>query len=118
MSKNIVGNKLKKCQCNSKTGWLRDNYCSYNKKDIGNHIVCASVTNEFLIFSYSKGNDLITPRDNFPGLVSGDKWCLCIHRWIEAYKSGVAPPIYIESSDIEALKYIDINILKKYALDL
>jgi len=116
MSKNIVGNKLKKCQSNSKTGWHRDNYCSYNKQDGGRHIVCASVTKDFLQFTYSKGNDLITPRGDFPGLVPGDRWCLCVHRWIESYKAGVAPPIYLESSDIEVLKYVDIEILKKYAL--
>jgi uncharacterized protein (DUF2237 family) len=118
MSRNMLGDKLKKCKCNSRTGWLRDNYCSYNKEDRGKHIVCASVTKDFLLFSYSRGNDLITPRGDFPGLVPGDIWCLCVERWIEAYKAGVAPPIYIKSSDIEVLKYVDINILKRYALDL
>jgi uncharacterized protein (DUF2237 family) len=31
----------------------------------------------FRIF-IKKGNDLITPNWDFPGLKAGDKWCLCV----------------------------------------
>lgn len=45
--------------------------------------VCAVVTEEFLNYSRAQGNDLITPRPEyrFPGLKSGDRWCLCASRW-------------------------------------
>ena len=37
------------------------------------------VTDEFLQFSKSQGNDLSTPRPelDFIGLKHGDSWCLC-----------------------------------------
>lgn len=120
-SRNALGGKLEKCECSQSsknTGWLRDNYCSYSKEDSGVHIVCARVTKDFLLYTYTHGNDLITPRYGFPGLVEGDCWCLCIHRWLQAYKKGVAPPIYLKHTDSEILKYVELNVLKKYALDL
>ena len=30
----------------------------------------------------------------------GDKWCLGVSRWIEAYKENVAPPVILESTPI------------------
>ncbi len=99
--KNVVGTKLNECKCytNKVTGYLRDGYCSNIASDKGTHIVCAIMTNEFLKFTYSKGNDLITPSNYFEGLVQGDCWCICIYRWIEAYRAGVAPPILLKSTD-------------------
>ncbi len=120
MRKNLFGEMLEACRCgNGKiTGWKRDSYCSNYTEDEGTHIVCARVTNDFLIFTLSKGNDLITSTRNFPGLVEGDCWCLCVMRWIEAYNNGVAPPIFLKGTDQSVLKYVDINILKQYALDI
>jgi len=48
-----------------------------------------------LTFTKSKGNDLSTPAPqySFPGLVPGDKWCLCILRWLQAEAEGKAPLI-------------------------
>ncbi len=80
------------------------------------HIVCAIVDDKFLQFTKSKGNDLITSNSNFPGLKSGDTWCLCISRWIEAYEAGVAPKIIPESTHEIAGKYIDVKILLQYAV--
>ena len=88
--------------------------CSSNAADIGTHIICAIVDGHFLEFTKSKGNDLITPSGTFPGLVAGDKWCLCILRWIEAHKAGKAPKIIPESTDELAFKYVSKNILIKY----
>ena len=74
------------------TGWFRDGYCRTDDLDMGKHVVCAKMTNEFLTFSKERGNDLTTPRlPTFPGLKAGDQWCLCIHRFIEALDHGVAP---------------------------
>ena len=44
------------------------------------HTVCCIVTEEFLQFAKSKGNDLMTPAPhfNFPGLKPGDS-CVCAH---------------------------------------
>jgi hypothetical protein len=48
-------------------------------------------------------------------LVNGDKWCLCILRWIEAYEAKKAPKIIADSTNEIAGNYIDKNILLKYA---
>ena len=115
----VKGTPLQKCNCapnQKQTGWLRDGYCSNNENDTGTHIVCAKVTNEFLNFTRSKGNDLITPSNGFPGLVEGDCWCLCVSRWLEAYREGVAPPIYLDKTDQSVLKYVDKQILEAHAL--
>lgn len=76
------------------------------------HVVCAIVDDKFLKFT--KGNNLISPSYGFPGLKSGDKWCLCIMRWLEAYKNGVAPLLDLDASSYSSLKYVDINLLKQY----
>jgi len=110
--KNILGTDLIPC-CDN-TGFNRDGMCSSNAADIGTHIICAIVDNNFLEFTKSKGNDLITPSGGFPGLVAGDKWCLCVLRWIEAHKAGKAPKIIPESTNELALKYISKDILIKY----
>ena len=73
---------------------------------------------KFLDFTYKKGNDLITPRDNFRGLKPGDKWCLCVMRWIEAYNYGVAPFIDLNSTSENVLKYVPYDILIKFSYNL
>ena len=119
--KNILGTKLKVC-CdtpNKVTGYYRDGYCNTGPTDSGTHIVCAIVDDRFLQFTKSKGNDLITPHPpSFNGLKAGDKWCLCILRWIEAYKADKAPKIIAESTHEMALKYISKDILMKYNTDI
>ena len=74
----------------------------------------------FLNFSKSRGNDLSTPRAeyNFPGLKSGDHWCICAERWKEAYDCGKAPKLFLKKSNKKALTIIKIEILKKFSLDL
>jgi hypothetical protein len=73
--------------------------------DYGTHVVCAQVTDDFLQFTKTRGNNLITPRNGFPGLKAGDKWCLCARRWEEARKAGVAPPVDIRATDVSALNF-------------
>jgi uncharacterized protein (DUF2237 family) len=76
------------------------------------------MTEEFLQFSKSVGNDLITPRPeyNFPGLKPGDRWCLCAARWKEAFDAGVAPPVILEATQISALEFVTLEELQQYAI--
>ena len=75
----------------SNKGFYRNGYCVTGPEDSGTHLICAVVSKEFLDFTYSKGNDLVTPRDGFPGLKPGDNWCLCALRWKEAFENNKAP---------------------------
>ena len=113
--KNINNQSLQVCSLNPLTGYGRDGYCKLLDGDHGTHTVCAKVTNEFLNYSKSKGNDLITPSKmyNFPGLKNGDKWCLCALRWKEAFEAGVAPPVDLKASHKKSLDYISRNNLSK-----
>ncbi|NJL94861.1 MAG: DUF2237 domain-containing protein, partial [Anaerolineae bacterium] len=75
---NVLGEPLGHCCSSPKTGFYRDGYCHTGENDTGIHTVCALITDEFLQFTKSRGNDLITPRPEygFVGLKAGDKWCL------------------------------------------
>ena len=72
--------------------------------------------NNFLNYSKSQGNDLITsmPQYSFPGLKEGDKWCICLNRWKQAMEDGLAPLVILESTNINVLKDISLDELKKY----
>ena len=87
-------------------------------EDAGTHVICAQVTEEFLSFTRSRGNDLSTPAPqfNFPGLKPGDRWCLCANRWREAFEAGKAPPVILTSTHEAALKYVSLEDLKAQAL--
>jgi len=102
-----------------KTGFLRDGSCSAGPGDHGRHLLCARVTAEFLSFSASRGNDLVTPIEafGFPGLKPGDGWCLCVDRWLEALEAGVAPPVVLEATHEAVLKNVDLEILQRYAAE-
>ena len=115
-AKNILGGELESCCTDPMTGFLRDGYCNTNQMDQGTHVVCAIITDEFLAFTKSRGNDLITPRleYQFPGLKAGDGWCLCALRWKEAFAAGVAPPIKPASTHEKALEFINREDLEKY----
>ncbi|HAN31072.1 MAG TPA: DUF2237 domain-containing protein, partial [Myxococcales bacterium] len=86
-SRNVLGGPLDNCSLDPLTGWFRDGCCRTDDNDLGRHVVCTVMTAEFLEFSRSRGNDLITPvpQYNFVGLKPGDRWCLCASRWAEAY---------------------------------
>ena len=73
------------------------------------------MTDEFLEFTKSKGNDLITPRgESFPGLKDGDKWCLCAIRWRQAEEAGHAPKVHLDATHVHTLEYVDEKTLEKY----
>jgi uncharacterized protein (DUF2237 family) len=119
-SMNVLGGKLETCSRRPLTGFYRDGGCDTGTEDLGVHVVCAQVTAEFLEFSRAKGNDLVTPQPalGFPGLKPGDRWCLCATRWKEAFEAGVAPPIVLEATHVNALDIVSLEDLKKHALDL
>lgn len=81
------------------------------------HTVCAVMTDAFLAFSKSRGNDLTTPRPEFafPGLKAGDRWCVCLVRWIEAYDAGQAPPVVLEATHASVCEFIDREVLERHA---
>ena len=115
--RNVLGNPLKLCCGN--TGFTREGFCYVPMGDIGNHSVCAIMTEEFLAFSKQAGNDLSTPRPEylFPGLKAGDKWCLCAARWEQARLAGLAPQVVLAATSEAALKVIEFDDLKAHAID-
>ena len=117
MSRNVFGNPLIPCSMDPLTGFFRNGCCETGPEDLGTHTVCAVVTAEFLEFSRARGNDLITPRPEyqFPGLKPGDKWCLCVMRWVEAKKAGVAPFVMLEATNEASLHYVTLDELVAHA---
>jgi uncharacterized protein (DUF2237 family) len=119
-SVNVFGEKLEICCEDPMTGFYRDGKCNTNNEDIGSHTICIKVTKEFLEYSKLRGNDLSTPipEFDFKGLKSGNSWCLCALRWLEAEKDSMAPRIHLKRTHIKALDLVPIGLLKKYAVDL
>ncbi|MCS6985316.1 MAG: DUF2237 domain-containing protein [Leptospiraceae bacterium] len=117
MALNVLGTELLPCSYEPLTGFLRDGSCNSCPEDRGMHLVCAVMTPEFLRFSYEMGNDLITPRPEFmfPGLKPGDRWCVCLSRWLEALENKVAPPVVLESTHVSVLEFVNIETLQEYA---
>ncbi|KAK0278833.1 hypothetical protein LTR35_009098 [Friedmanniomyces endolithicus] len=103
------------------TGYLRTGYCEVPASDTGNHAVAAEVTDEFLEFSARQGNDLRP----IPGMKGGCKWCLCASRWLEAFEARgsdpagdkIVPKVFLKATNEKALKKIDLEDLKKFAVD-
>jgi uncharacterized protein len=117
MPLNVLGSELVPCSYDPLTGFFRDGCCRTNEADTGTHVVCARVTAEFLAFSLSRGNDLSTPRPEwrFAGLKPGDRWCLCVRRWLEALQSDVAPPVVLQSTHEQTLQYVALEVLQQHA---
>ena len=113
---NVFGNDLELCCLKPVTGVFRDGFCNTGNNDIGTHTVCAIVTDEFLLFSKKRGNDLTRdiPIYNFIGLKAGDKWCLCALRWVEAYNNGCAPKLLLKSTNIKTLDFVSLEKLLEY----
>ena len=118
--KNVLDSELQDCGISPMTGFYRDGCCNTGPGDIGTHTVCAIMTNEFLVYSKSKGNDLITPKPefDFPGLKAGDAWCLCALRWEEARQAGCAPRVKLTSTNIKTLEMVEFEDLKAHQIDL
>ena len=114
---NIFGDEIDACCHDPVTGFFRDGFCNTDEHDFGSHVVCVEITEDFLKFSKEIGNDLSTPRPefDFPGLNDGDRWCLCLSRWVEAYDSEMAPKVILEATHESALEMVSLEKLKEYA---
>jgi len=118
MAKNVLGTTLQVCSMKPLTGFTRTGCCETGPEDAGSHTVCTQVTEEFLAFSQSRGNDLSTPRPEygFAGLKPGDRWCLCAARWHEAAEEGFAPPVILEATHEKCLDNVSLADLKYHEL--
>ncbi len=118
MARNILGTELIECSLDPMTGFYRNGKCDTCGDDAGQHSICAQMTEPFLEFSASLGNDLMTPMPDyqFPGLKAGDFWCICLGRWIEAHEAGVAPKIKLEATHASVSEFVDMETLKDFAV--
>lgn len=118
MARNVLGGPLALCSTDPMTGWQRDGCCNTDDLDHGLHTVCAVVTEEFLAFSRSVGNDLSTPRPEygFAGLQPGNRWCLCAGRWEEARRAGFAPEVVLEACHERTLEVTLLGHLQAHAV--
>ena len=100
------------------TGFYRTGCCENRGDDPGMHTVCCRVTEDFLAFSTSRGNDLSTPMPQygFAGLKPGDQWCVCASRWQEAFDAGQACDVILESTHLSTLEYVDLDHLRQHAI--
>ena len=119
-AKNVLGERLESCSESPLTGFTRSESCETRPSDLSSHTVCAQVTTEFLRYSESQGNDLITPVSEFefPGPKPGDPWCLRAARWRGALEEGCAPKVAFRATHERALNVVGIEELKSHAIDL
>lgn len=123
--RNVRGEELAPCSTDPTTGFARDGCCRTHPDDRGRHELCAVMTEEFLTFSTERGNDLVTPRPavRFPGLTPGDRWCLCVGRWVEALEAThrerlpetTVPPVVLDATNEAVLDAVDLETLKAHA---
>jgi uncharacterized protein (DUF2237 family) len=115
--RNVFGTELLTCSTDPETGFLRDGLCHHLRRDPGRHEICAVLTADFLEYSKAQGNDLTTPRPEmgFPGLEPGDRWCVCVPRWIEALEADAAPPVILEATSEAVLDDVGTETLKEHA---
>lgn len=109
----VTGAPLAMCSLSPLTGFARDGLCRTGVDDVGAHTVCGEMTAAFLALSKARGNDLVTPRGTFRGLVPGDRWCLCEARVSEALEAGVGVPVVLEATNIRALRTLPLETLEK-----
>ena len=123
--RNVFGDPLEPCSTDPMTGFERDGRCGCHERDPGRHELCAVVTEAFLAFGTDRGNDLATARPelNFPGLDPGDRWCLCVQRWVEALEAvengqtpeSTVPPGVLAATNGAVLGTVSIETLRRHA---
>jgi uncharacterized protein (DUF2237 family) len=118
-ARNVLGGELEPCSMSPRTGFYRDGCCNSGADDVGAHTVCVVMTEEFLDYSLSQGNDLLTPMPQygFSGLQPGDRWCLCASRWAQALDGGAAPQVVLASTHERTLEYVGLDDLRAHAVD-
>lgn len=119
-SLNVLGQPLQPCSTSPVTGFFRNGCCDTGPQDQGIHTVCAVMSEEFLALSKYLGNDLSTPRPEFgfAGLKSGDRWCLCAARWLQAWHEGAAPGVILAATHQATLDLIPLEVLQQSAADI
>ena len=117
---NVLGGELEPCSFDPLTGFYRSGCCENHGDDPGLHVVCCVVTDEFLEYSRSVGNDLSTPMPQFrfPGLVPGDRWCVTAANWLRAYQDGLAAPVVLACTHERALEIVPLAALKQHSVDV
>ncbi|MBK8083460.1 MAG: DUF2237 domain-containing protein [Devosia sp.] len=117
--RNVFGEPLRPCSISPLTGFFRTGNCITGPDGQARHTVCIEVTEDFLAFSKSRGNDLTTPMPEyaFPGLKPGDRWCLLAPRWVEALEAGQAPRVVLAATHQSVLHHVEIDVLKRYAVE-
>ncbi len=117
--RNVLGGPLEICSIDPMTGFTREGSCKVTDDDIGVHGVCVQVTEKFLEFSKSRGNDLSSPMpmSGFMGLQPGDRWCLCASRWKEALDHNAAPQVNLAATHEIALQFVRLEDLLAHSLD-
>lgn len=115
LDNNVLGKSLQICSTEPLTGFFRNGYCLTGPTNPARHVICAEMTLEFLEFSKKMGNDLSTPYEsnNFPGLKAGDRWCLAVHRWKEAYEAGLAPPVVFKATNQLVFRNLEPDALEE-----
>ena len=120
MDRNVLGGPLEMCGTDPLTGFYRDGCCRTGPGDVGNHTICAVVSEEFLEYQQSIGNDLSTPMPDyrFPGLEPGDRWCVTTQAWLRAHDDGVASYVVLAATHERALEAVPLEVLRRYAVDV
>ncbi len=115
--RNVLGGPLALCSNRPKTGFYRTGCCHTGPDDHGMHTVCVVLTEAFLSFSKQVGNDLSTPRPEygFPGLLPGQRWCLCAPRYKQALDAGAAPQVVLTATHEATLQIIELDVLMAHA---
>ncbi len=72
--RNVLGTELETCSMSPITGFFRDGCCRNGPGDVGLHLVCTRVTEEFLQFSAAQGNDLDLTRISYNFAVPVPAW--------------------------------------------
>ncbi|MEQ8230875.1 MAG: DUF2237 domain-containing protein [Gammaproteobacteria bacterium] len=117
-ARNVYGAPLETCSGDPLTGFFRDGCCRTCAEDVGLHTVCVEMSEEFLLFSRERGNDLLSPRLElgFPGLLPGDRWCVCLGRWLEATAAGVVGRVHLRATDASVLEHVTLDVLERHAV--
>lgn len=117
--RNVLDGPLEPCGFEPVTGYKRNGCCDDGPDDPSPHTVCAIVTEKFIAFQDSIGNNLsiAEPDKRFPGLVPGNRWCVLTAKWLEAYRAGAACPVVLAATNKKALDIVPLDALLEYAVD-
>jgi uncharacterized protein (DUF2237 family) len=57
---NVLGTESMPCSYDPLTGFLRDGCCKTDHQDLGSHVICARITQDFLDFTLKQDNEMVT----------------------------------------------------------